>query len=92
MTVSYCQALGRLKFDSSWLRALSPIPRSGASFDAKIQGLRAGASVESLNMARKLIDNLDSASDLDLSELKISKRSLAAGVGAYPAYPPSYAS
>ena len=41
-------------------------------------------------MARKLIDSLDSASDLDLSELKISRRSLAASgpYGPYGFYPP----
>ena len=47
-------------------------------------------------MARKLIDSLESASDIDLSELKISRRSLTADgcyppYGGYgPAYPPSY--
>ena len=40
-----------------------------------------------MQVARKLIDSLDSASDLDLSELKISRRSLVS-LGTYGPYGP----
>lgn len=61
-----------------------------ASFDDKIRGMRTTAQAETAQVARKLIDSLDSASDLDLSELKISRRTLAASgpYGPYGNYPP----
>ena len=71
--------------------------RSLSSFDDKISGLRAAAADEASHAARKLIDSLESASDIDLSELRISRRSLITADGCYPPYggygpiyPPSY--
>ena len=72
-------------------------PRSLSSFDDKISGLRAAAADEASHVARKLVDSLESASDIDLSELRISRRSLIPADGCYPPYggygpiyPPSY--
>ena len=71
--------------------------RSLSSFDDKISGLRAAAADEASHVARKLVDSLESASDIDLSELRISRRSLIPADGCYPPYggygpiyPPSY--
>ena len=74
-----------------------------AKFDKEIRGIRAAARDASTMTARKLIDELDSATDVDLSELRInSRRSLVSTVGstpgcygpygAYGCYPPSYPS
>ena len=72
--------------------------RSLSSFDDKVSGLRAAAADEASHAARKLVDSLESASDIDLSELTLSRRSLTTTAGGCyppyggygPIYPPSY--
>ena len=65
-----------------------------ASFDDKIRGMRSMAQAETAQVARKLIDSLDSSSDLDLSELMISRNrddlllSAPGPYGPYGNYPP----
>ena len=42
-------------------QAPSPLSRSGSSFDDKLRGLRVAAEAETVQVARKLIDSLETA-------------------------------
>ncbi len=60
-------------------RAKTPLSLSSrdvGTFSERIRSLRVAAEAEQAQLARKLVDSLDEASDVDLSELKIPKRSM----------------
>ena len=74
------------------IRALMKSFHNGSadSFERKLQGIRQVAQqAETAQVARKLINSLETASDVDLSELRINRRALTAD-GCYPPYSPVY--